>query len=68
MSYFFFQRLLDIEKRLIERLETLSGKIENEIAQKIIRNSEQPYVGWPALSNVSMISFCIASSYTNLAT
>lgn len=41
----------------MERLDTLSGKIENEIAQKIIRNSEQPDVGRSALSNVSVIFF-----------
>uniref|UniRef100_A0A0R3RUF7 SUN domain-containing protein n=1 Tax=Elaeophora elaphi TaxID=1147741 RepID=A0A0R3RUF7_9BILA len=46
------EHLIAIEKRLMERFDTLSGKIENEIDQKIIHNSEQPNGGWSALSNV----------------
>ncbi|EJD76557.1 UNC84A protein [Loa loa] len=45
------KRLFSIERRLMGRLDTLSEKIENEIAQKIIRTSEQPNVRWSALSN-----------------
>ncbi|CAG9540979.1 unnamed protein product [Cercopithifilaria johnstoni] len=45
------KRLLVIERRLVERLDILSGKIESEIAQKNIPTSEQCDVGRSALSN-----------------
>ncbi|KAM3728536.1 Nuclear migration and anchoring protein [Dirofilaria immitis] len=35
------KRLLAVEKRLMERLDTLSERIENEIAQKMIHTSQQ---------------------------
>ncbi|VDK78664.1 unnamed protein product [Litomosoides sigmodontis] len=44
------KRLLAIEKRLMERLDILSEKIENKIAQKIIRTSEHD-AGESALYN-----------------
>uniref|UniRef100_A0AAF5PK95 SUN domain-containing protein n=1 Tax=Wuchereria bancrofti TaxID=6293 RepID=A0AAF5PK95_WUCBA len=45
------RHLLVVERRLMERLDTLSEKIENEIAQKIIRSSQQSDSGRSALSN-----------------
>ncbi|VDO35987.1 unnamed protein product [Brugia timori] len=46
-----FQHLLVVERRLMKRLDILSEKIENEIAQKIIRSSQQSDSGRSALSN-----------------
>ncbi|KAK6112412.1 Sad1 / UNC-like C-terminal family protein [Brugia pahangi] len=45
------RHLLVVERRLMERLDILSEKIENEIAQKIIRSSQQSDSGRSALSN-----------------
>uniref|UniRef100_A0A7I4KJ31 BMA-UNC-84; SUN domain-containing protein n=1 Tax=Brugia malayi TaxID=6279 RepID=A0A7I4KJ31_BRUMA len=45
------RHLLVVERRLMKRLDILSEKIENEIAQKIIRSSQQSDSGRSALSN-----------------
>ncbi|VBB27173.1 unnamed protein product, partial [Acanthocheilonema viteae] len=60
------KRLFAIEKRLMERLDTLSEKIEKEIAQKIVRTEKSDVVR-SALSNVGELSE-LSSSVGNLRT
>lgn len=47
------KRFLVIERRLMERLDTLSKKVENELAKKITLFSEQSFIERSALSNVT---------------
>uniref|UniRef100_A0A915Q0A5 SUN domain-containing protein n=1 Tax=Setaria digitata TaxID=48799 RepID=A0A915Q0A5_9BILA len=57
------KRLLDIEKRLMERLDVLSGKIEDKIVQKVTTHtSQQSDIGRLTLSNeLSELSSAVAN-------